>query len=229
MEVIGWKKVIKKYQKVLGKDMGTLHAHLTAEVLDLNYKWNEFVVLFGTNQERIDVLNKSANQFWANIHNVLFDDILLHIARLTDKDLTFKKKNLSVQGLLSISANKKFDSRLKKSIEKVVKDAKFCRDWRNRRIAHIDYEYRTNDKEKLARATRAKVSKCIKGIHDILNLVEKQFFDSEITSDAPSINGALDLLFVIDDGLRFSDDREARLRAGTALPQDYQDPKRSWV
>nr|BFD64553.1 hypothetical protein BdHM001_32340 [Bdellovibrio sp. HM001] len=41
MEVIGWKKVIKKYQKVLGKDVGTLHAHLTAEFLDLNYKWND--------------------------------------------------------------------------------------------------------------------------------------------------------------------------------------------
>lgn len=229
MKIIKWKKVIKEDQKVLGNELGTLYAHLSAEYLDLNYKWKEFVTLFGTNPERIDLLNQSASQFWAYIHNVLFEDILLHIARLTDKEMTTGKKNLSIQGFLNIRANKKFENQLQKAINKVVKDANFCRVWRNKRIAHIDYDYRTNDKYKLAPATRAKVSRCIEGIYKILNLIEKNFFHAETISDSPSINGALDLLFVIDDGLRFVRERETRLRSGKALPHDYKDPERSWT
>ena len=54
------------------------------EAAFLHLKWNEYVVLFGTGPERVDLLNRAAPGFFHLVQDSWWDDLLLHISRMTD-------------------------------------------------------------------------------------------------------------------------------------------------
>ena len=59
------------------------------ELLDdfdwLRRKWSEFQELYGKGQERIDVLNAAASNFFYLLQQVFFENAMLHLSRLTDR------------------------------------------------------------------------------------------------------------------------------------------------
>ena len=57
------------------------------------WKWNDFVELFGTKETRIDLLNGSAPRFFRIVQNVLWEETLLHLARLTDSPDSVGKRS----------------------------------------------------------------------------------------------------------------------------------------
>src|SRR6185295_5019430 len=87
------------YIKAMGEELGSQFAELWQQLVYLHCKWMEYVALFGTRSDRIELLNKSAPTFFRIIQDTLWDDILLHICRLTDPPETGKNKNLTIQNL----------------------------------------------------------------------------------------------------------------------------------
>lgn len=68
---------------------------LFKEIMWLTAKWSEFLKLYAADKETIDLLNRSAGYFFLIVQDTLWDDILLHLSRLsgpaqTGKTITFR-------------------------------------------------------------------------------------------------------------------------------------------
>ena len=181
------------------------------------------IVLFGTNK-RVELLNSVSPNFFKLIHDILWEYTILGLARITDGAQTGcgkkVKKNLSIKAmkrLLSPEAIEVSDS----IFSKVEKSVEFCRDWRNKHIAHRDLYYILQSPKQL-KATRKEVEATMSDIAAVMNAVAQCYqvpptmFDFCIGADSTS------LLSYLDIGRRCSDERWKRLKNGLATPADYK-------
>lgn len=97
-------QVHQGYVKAMGPELGDLFFRLSNECVSLHWKWEEFVSLFGTSPERISLLNKSAGAFFRIVQDTLWENVLLHIARLMDPPQSVGKDNLCLRRLLALVA-----------------------------------------------------------------------------------------------------------------------------
>jgi hypothetical protein len=123
----------------MGQTLGEIFDELCREVDMLHLKFNQFEALY-TNENTVQLLNKSSSEFFSLIQTVLWKDIVLHIARLTDKR---SKGNLTVDTLVKM-LDKQTRSFLHGIIETVKQASRFAHDLRNKRLAHLDFEIATN-------------------------------------------------------------------------------------
>ncbi len=213
----------RRYIALMGSDLGALFHALWNELAWLYAKWEEYVELFGTKPSRLDLLNRAAGYFFRVVQDSLWEDSLLHIARLTDSPSSAGKSNLSVRRLPDLIN----DPDAKRKVEELVKVAlvksDFCRDWRNRRIAHRDLNLALDEGiEPLQPASRATVREALDALSDVLNAVTQHFEDSTTSFEGVgNRRGAHSLLFVIDDGLRMEKERRHRFEKGDYRPEDY--------
>lgn len=89
-------QVRNEHLQVLGPTLGPLYHALYNEVTWLHAKWKQYRLLFAESQERVDLLNDVAGFFFLLIQDVLWEDIILHIARLTDPPQSVGKDNLTL-------------------------------------------------------------------------------------------------------------------------------------
>lgn len=75
---------------------------LQDEVFWLHAKWNIHRQLFGTSEERIDLLNDFGPDLFQIIYDSLLNDVLLTMSRLTDPATSFKKENLTLSRLTNM-------------------------------------------------------------------------------------------------------------------------------
>lgn len=189
---------------------------LEREVTWLHTKWGEYVELFGTRPSRIELVNKASPLFFGIIQDALWDDVILSIARLTDPSRTFDKENLTIKKLPELINSESLKTQLEQLIGLTDKAVTFCRDWRNRRLAHRDLELAIDSGNKpLEPASRKKVQDALTSIVNVLNTVTLHYQDSETGFNIPSgPSGALSLMYVIDDGLRAAEERSERIKRG---------------
>lgn len=209
---------------VMGEDLGSLYHALWNELAWLYSKWGEYVELFGTEPSRIGLINSAAGRFFRMVQDSFWEDFLLHIARLTDPPRTAEKENLTIRKLPDLITDEDLKDRLSSLIDAAVEKADFCRDWRNRHIAHKDLQLamRTGA-EPLMPASRAKVKEVMGSISDILNALSTHYMDSTTMFESiGDSGGALSLLYVLGDGLRAEKERQERLKAGDYREADSQ-------
>lgn len=211
----------------MGEPLGTQYAALWQEVAWLHMKWAEFGELYSTKASRVDLLNKTAPTFFRIVQDIFFEDLLLHICRLTDPPTSvgqIDRENLTIcalPGLIEDSATKEAVTAL---VQIARQNTAFARDWRNRHIAHrdLDLALQRTPATPLATATRTHVSNALNSIANVMNAAEAHYLDSETHFPAAStMQGASSLLHVLDDGLRAQSAREERLRRGQIAKQDY--------
>jgi len=115
--------------------------------------------------------------------------------------------------------------KVENKIEIAVEKSEFCRDWRNRHIAHRDLGLIIDEKsvEPLKSASREKIKKAIFALDDVLNTVSKHYKNSTTMFDMfPDPDGAKSLLYVLDDGLLAMEEREKRIRNGNYSDDDFR-------
>src|SRR5207249_7581748 len=108
------------------------------EIAWIHSKWAEYVVLYGTKESRVTLLNQAAPRFARLIQDTLWEDVVLHIARLTDPPKSMGKHNLSVQSLSEHVSDPATRHKVEQLVAQAIARSEFCRDWRNRRLAHRD-------------------------------------------------------------------------------------------
>lgn len=158
------------------------------------------------------------------VQDTLWEDVLLHIARLTDSPESMKKANLSIRRFpLAID-----DAPTKLAVEVLIAEAltasEFCRDWRNRHIAHRDLRLVLDRAaQPLKPASRAKVKEAIGAIDAVLNAISDHYLKST-TWFAPdgAARGARSLIYILDDGINADMARRERMRDGSFTPDDFK-------
>ena len=152
---------------------------------------------------------------------------LLHLARLTDPQQSsgkLDKSNLTVVALPTLIGDDKLKADVTKLVEEATKATAFCRDWRNRHIAHRDLKLALEEPtEPLAEASRAQVKMALDAIAAVLNRVASHYLNSGTAFDAAARhNGALTLLHLMNEGLAVQEAKMARLEKGEPLESDFE-------
>ncbi|MGD0400848.1 MAG: hypothetical protein ABSC04_18280 [Syntrophobacteraceae bacterium] len=223
MEFRSAEEVKAEYERIMGEPLGSLFHALWQDVAWVYREWHEYVALFGTKPSRVELLNKTAPIFFRIVGDSLWEATVLHIARLTDPPKSVGKANLTINALSSLISDPQLSMKISELTQKAVLAAEFCRDWRNRHIAHRDLNLAlSNGAEPLKPASREKVKIALRRIVEVLNGINLHYIESTIFFDAPDFpGGAMSLLYVLDDGLKMGAEQQDRLKRGEVRGNDF--------
>lgn len=215
-------EALEKNIAMMGSDLGPVYHRLWNELAWLHVKWDQYVQLFGSKPERIDLLNGAAATFFRIVQDTLWEDTLLHLARLTDPADTGGKSNLTIKRLAVL-----VDDALRDDVTGLVETAAdktaFARDCRNVHIAHQDLHLALQDRaERLKPGSRADVKEALAAVGAVLRRICQHYEDADIIFEY--LGDAADaeaLLYVIRDGLEADARRRKRLTEGKIEPEDF--------
>src|SRR5262249_3497991 len=142
--------------------------------------WNEYVELFGTKPSRIDLMNWAAGSFFGMLQNELWNVTLLHMARLTDSPRFVGRPNLSIHALPELIADGTLRTKVEGLVAAALTQTAFCRDWRNRLLAHADLDLALEVPSRpLSEASRKHVNDGLASLTNVLNALDGHFNNSE--------------------------------------------------
>ena len=130
--------------RVMGPTLGPRYHALWTELVWLNTKWQEFETLYAHSVERIELLGRVAPHFFWQLQATMWEDALLHMARLSDPPQSVGKDNLTIQGLDQVIPDPALAHEVSKLVADAVSHCSFAKDWRNRRLAHNDLALKLN-------------------------------------------------------------------------------------
>ncbi len=211
----------------MGAELGNVFDALRNELAWLFLKWRQYQELFGTSPERVHLLSQSAHLFFHVIEKTLWEDTLLHLARLTDPPETGGRKdrqNLTVLALPALIQ----DPQLRQDVTALATEAQvrtaFAVDWRNRHIAHRDLRLAIQEPiHELAPASRQDVSLALEALVAVLDRLELHFLGGETWYDHGGDPGdAVSLLVTLREGVEADKQRRDRLSRGEPLQSDLR-------
>lgn len=216
-------QVVARNVEALGEELGLLYTDLYNECIWVHTIWREVDSLYGTSQERVDLLNRTASYFFYLLQLMAQDNVLLHIARITDPPGSGDKRNITVRSLPQHISDPKDASRVQEKVEALLGAASFAREHRNKRIAHIDLAARRGTiPEPLPAATRERIENVLGHLREVLNEFERcclQFSVHYEDGVAP-MAGADSLARYLAAGSHFLEDWYRRLKSGEADPKE---------
>jgi hypothetical protein len=143
--------------------------------------------------------------------------MLLHLSRLTDPPRSGEKRaNLTVKNLPDLINDPETRLVVAALVEQLVGKTVFCRDLRNRHIAHRDLELAISEPTNpLNSGSRKQVDEALKVLSSILNVVQAHYEESGTHFRiGRSSHGAVSLLYVLAYGVRAQTRHRERLRRG---------------
>lgn len=217
MEVTTWEELREQARNLMGDDLGEVYIYLVNDLFHLECNWAEYVYLFGERKTRVDLLNQASSSFFGHVQSTLFESYLLHVSRLTDPATMGRNKehqNLSIHALCAHIQDHDLLPALRTQIEKTMKTVEFARGWRMKRIAHSDLYHSIDDNAQLPDATRLAVYQCLEDIRGVLDLVSEKYYGRPTTPPSPSIGGASELLYFLNDARKFRIQAKKRAEDG---------------
>lgn len=169
-----------EYVRAMGPRLGLLCSELQNDFVWLQRKWSNFQELYGKGQERIDLLNRAASNFFYFLHRLLFEDAMLHLCRLSDPPKTKlrsgDRENLSVLAVAGMITDPVLKALVRTETIQVRKSCEFARKWRNRRLAHTDMIHRGKGRGlALPAVTSNDIEGALESIKNLLTLVEDHY------------------------------------------------------
>ena len=131
-----------------------------------------------------------------------FEATVLRIARLTDPPQSAGNSNLTIQQLPKLAANEDLSGKLLILVEKAKRAAEFCRDRRNRMLAHRDLDLAIGNSAKpMEDATIEKIRTAINALANILNALSEHYFNEKtLFHFAHGPGGAVSLIQALGRG-----------------------------
>jgi hypothetical protein len=217
-------EILREYVGKMGRELGELFHAISNELTTINWRWNQYRILFGEKPSRLDLLNESAPFFFQVVQNALMEDTLLGIARLVGPIKSVGRSNVSIGHLPPLISDHKQKNETEHLVENAKSLGKFAVDWRHRYIAHQDLELALGrSATPLAEVTRERIEKALSALSKVLNYVAVAFGSSETAYSAGvALGDAQELLYVIRDGLTHRSASEERLRRGEPNSDDLK-------
>ena len=219
-----FQQVEQEHIKAMGTTLGPIYHALHNEVVWLHAKWLEYRKLYGTSEKRVELLNATAAFFFGVVQDVLWKDILLHIARLTDPLKHGKCENLTIRRLPNNVEDDVLAGELRGLIEEGSDRFTFAREWRNKRLAHNDLTHAIDaSATTLPAVSRQNVEDALDSLRQIMNCVHSRYLQSDYVFDHFFVSeDAEALLCSLAVSERVEDRRRERLQQGKPLPEDYE-------
>jgi len=139
--VIGKKtgdEVLGEHVRAMGQELGLVHNALYNELSSLHARWVLYCQLFAKSPEQLALLNEVAGFLFHVLQNVMYENVILGLARLTDPPCSVGKDNLTLCRLQDLILDASLRLEVEDLVQKALAACQFARDWRNRRIAHND-------------------------------------------------------------------------------------------
>jgi hypothetical protein len=210
----------------MGNELGELYSVLWQQLNWLHRKWGDYVALFGTTPDRLKILNSAASDFFGTVQTSLWEDALLHLARITDSPKSAGKPNLTFRRLPELIERNDTRMSVEALLENSLDLTDFARDWRNRRIAHRDLSLALErPTEPLKAASRSSVNEALAALGKVLNCISLAYLDSTTMfefAQEPTAGGSLSMLHYLRAGLTAEEARRQRIRSGTSSPEDFK-------
>ncbi len=176
MTIKSSEEVRAEYINVMGEEFGKFFHALCEDVAWLEIKWIEYVQLYGTKPSRITLMNKAAPKFFAYLESILFENLVLHISRLTDSEKSCGNPNLTIKALPAMISDNIFSDKIRVLVDECLLEAEFSRNWRNKILAHSDLVRAVADEaEPLEEVSRANINDCLESIRQILNQISEKY------------------------------------------------------
>lgn len=213
-------KVRAEHIAAFGDELGAIYHALHNDVVWLHICWQQYRLLYGTKPERIDLLNSAGPMFFRIVQDMLFEQTLLDISRLTERSKMGKHAHLTLQRLVESLPAGNLQPAAMETLTEAIDAAAFAREWRNRRIAHRELDLALDRAASpLSPASRATVDGALEAIGAVLNVVSLHYQQTETVFDGVGNMGdATQLLFILRDGVRAR--REAIERMSEGRPND---------
>lgn len=174
-------EVKEEHLHAMGPQLGPLYHALYNEVAWLHAKWLQYRQLYAHSPKRIDLLNEVSGFFFRVVQNVLWEDVLLHLARLTDPPKSVGKTNLTLLRIRPAITESSLAEEVHKLVEVAVSQSSFARDLRNRRLAHLDLDLALGKGAKpLPGISRQNVENALSAIRDVLNRLAGHYLDTTV-------------------------------------------------
>lgn len=224
-EELSPEQVREKHIRDMGSELGPVYHKLSNEVAWLHAKWNQYRQLFGHSAKRVELLNKVGSHFFRIVQDALWDNIILHLARLTDPIKSSGRDNLTLLRLPEVIPDASLKQEVKELIDTAVSSSLFARGWRNRRLAHIDLALALQSGvNPLPGVSREKVENALSAFRSVLNKLSVKYWQSKTAYEHFIVMGGEgnNVIYFIRAGLKAEDARMERLRQGKPLPEDFQ-------
>jgi hypothetical protein len=165
----------------LGPEFGPLFRHIETDLYSLRNLWRVYVAFFGTSKERVELLNASSGPTAFLLENTLFENALLSLCRMTDppSGQRGQSTNTTIKSFPNFLKDHSNLASLQQLIEDAHNKTQFARSWRNKKIAHSDYDVRQR-KAGLDTASRRDVSNAIDTIAAVIRWVGHECLDCDI-------------------------------------------------
>lgn len=229
MSTISADEVLAKNIAAMGDDLGELFTALSTELTFLYWLWEQFADLYLANQRRFEVMNTAAPFFFWLLQRSWWDETLLAISRLVATPKSMGQSNLTFQRLPDLITDTVLRANVETLIRAAVDYAEFAKTWRNKRIAHRDLALALKRPVvPLPSAGQKHVEKVLEGLAEILNEIQGHFSNSStMYRKAPVTHGALDMLYVLRDGIRLEKLRHEHLDKNDYCPEEWHDDEPS--
>jgi len=135
---------------------------LTGEAQDLYCAWQIFKDISIEVPETIALINKTSPFFFIRIQNLLFEHLIIGVARLTDPPSQFGHRNLTLHDL--------FDGEKPVQIGELEKTASNIREIRRKIVGHLEYECGIDPSSLPNKGIIAEIRKSLELIEEILEL-----------------------------------------------------------
>lgn len=161
-----------------------LWATLDRETTWLHGRWIIYLQLFGTNKERVQLLNESGGSFFNLLQVILLHDIQLTLSKLGDPAYLGNKENMTLRALNKelkdlgemVAANK-----MKEPLQKFAAACEKIRHRRNKWIAHFDRPTMLNDNVNPRMGpSREEIEHSLEALREAMNCISLHYTDMTI-------------------------------------------------
>jgi hypothetical protein len=198
-------EVLRQHLRALGPELGPVFHELCGDFLVLNEKWRGYLDLFGASPRRVDLLDRAASRFFGFLQPTLFDDIALHLVRLTAGPRSTGHSFLTVRQLPELIRDPALRASVEEDIEAATRRADFARewlDWRRESLGHRTLPLTLRDDTMRLASRHEDVQEVLSALGRVLNGVHQHFLQSELSFDVAGAPGdAMDLLHVLNIGV----------------------------
>jgi AbiU2 len=179
--IITQRQIRNAKRKAMPHPLGDVHHHLANEVRWLHIKWADYCRLYLHSKDVVGILNSTAPTFFSDLQRMLWEDVILHLCRLTDSPtMTTKKQTherLTFKRLVPSIPNRRLQKKIDRLLSRLSRSLEFARQRRNHKLAHLTLPI---PKPPQIRRGRAKnVDRALELMRDILDAIEGTYMKDE--------------------------------------------------